>query len=364
MGTGISTVCGSKRSVLITDSVRKLPTIRENDADSDIDVGADLEIKPSSGKLHAAESRDSGIGENDVPNGYLVQRQNGSGFLRHSSDSSPEKNNNKVDSDEGGKRAFRPHSCRLGHRGHRDKGSANKPLRQNELSDSQIQRLVTSARNQKNKNDVSSSNSMGELSDDTLSLNSVSSVSPDRRTNSRPKSARRRTCRRGRNTARTLDNPDSSTDTEISDTDMLSIPDETGPFSKNKNDTPQRRGWVRTEDFTDVMISTSVTPRVGGTSDMYRIVSGSYTDIDVNLAKKASERSISSIILTPMDGKSTPSNSECFDAQSDFSEHCEGVSVSCIACFPLTSQIRYADIVLFFGFGRKNEYIIYINYKK
>lgn len=336
MGTGFSAVCGSKRSVLITNSVRKLPTIRENDVDSDIDVGADVDINPSSGKLHAAESRDSGIGENDVPHSYLIQRPNGSEFLRNSSDSSPEKNNNssKPGDDEKNARASRPSSCRLGHRGHRGKHDPAK-LSPN-LSDSQIQRLVTSARNQ--RNGAESGTSTGELSDDTLSLNSVSSVSPDRRTNTRPKSARRRGNRRGtsggrsgRTSAQTVNDLDSSTDTEISDTDMLSIPDETGPFGRSKEETPQRRGWVRTEDFTDVMITTSVTPRAGGASDMYRIVSGTYSDIDMNLAKKASERSISSIILTPMDGHSnTPSNSEWFDAQNEVCNHYEGVSVLCI----------------------------------
>lgn len=333
MGTGISTLCVSKRSVLIANNVRTLPTIRENDVDSDIDVGADLEINPSTGKLHAAESRDSGIGENDVPHGYMQHRPNGSGFLRSSSDSSPEKNNNtKNDDDESRSRSTRPHSCRLGHRGHRGRSNTHKQTAKTELTESQIQRLVTSSRNKRNAGDLVTANSVsrdsiGELSDDTLSLNSVSSVSPDGRANVRPKSARRRHGRRhGRNTARTVDNLDSSTDTEISDTDMLSIPDETGPFGRSKAEA-QRRGWVRTEDFTDVMISTSVTPRVGGPTDMYRIVSGTYSDFDVNLAKKASERSISSIILTPMDGHSTPTNSECFHAQNDLCNHCEGVSV-------------------------------------
>ncbi|XP_053377512.1 uncharacterized protein LOC123530427 isoform X3 [Mercenaria mercenaria] len=278
MGSGVSTVCGSKRSVLIANSVRKLPTIREDDIDSDIDVEAELEIKPTSGKLHQAESRDSGIGENDVPNGYLFQRQNLSANLRNSSDSSPEKSreheNNKQN--EQTTRVSRPHSCRLGHRGHRGHSESVGSSRKAELSDSQIRRLVRSA-----KGDPLVSNAENirdELSDDTLSLNSVSSLSPDRRTNARPKSARRRLNKRnrnnkseGKNSARLISDLDSSTDTEISDTDMLSIPDETGAFNRSKDNTPRRKGWVRNEDFTDVMISSSVTPRVGAPTGMYRI---------------------------------------------------------------------------------------------
>ena len=336
MGSGISALCVSKRSVLIENSVCKLPTIRENDVDSDIDEVGDGDINPSTGKLHAADSRDSGIGENDVPNSYLIQRPNGSGFLRNSSDSSPEKNNNGGD-DESRTRSSRPHSCRLGHRGHKGRSGTSKQSVKapTDITESQIQKLVTSSRNQRNWGETGTLNnslnrdSVGELSDDTLSLNSVYSISP----HDRPKSARKRNGRRhvsGGNSARTEDILDSSTDTEISDTDMLSIPDETGPFGRSKADT-QRRGWVRTEDFTDFLITTtSVTPRVGDSSnDMYRIVSATFTDNDVNLAKKASERSISSIILTPMDGLSSPSNStECSHAPSELCNHYDRVSVT------------------------------------
>lgn len=338
MGSGVSTVCGSKRSVLIANSVRKLPTIHEDDIDSDIDVETELEIKAKSGKLHQAESRDSGIGENDIPNGFLFQRQNASSYLRNSSDSSPEKTREKENNrqNEESSRVSRPHSCRLGNRGHRGKTITAESARKTELSESQIRRLVRSA-----KGDplVSNKDTRGDLSDDTLSLNSVSSVSPDRWTNTRPKSARRRLNKRNRNnknegktSTRIISDLDSSTDTEISDTDMLSIPDETGAFNRSKDNTPRRKGWVRNDDFTDVMISSSVTPRIGGPSGMYRIVSGTYSDMDVNLAKKASERSISSIILTPMDGMNTPTNSDCFDAPPDLCYHCEGVSVLYV-CF-------------------------------
>jgi hypothetical protein len=334
MGSGVSTVCGSKRSVLIANSVRKLPTIHEDDSDSDIEVETELEIKPTSGKLHQAESRDSGIGENDIPNGVLFQRQNVSSILRNSSDSSPEKTREKENNkqNEEASRVSRPHSCRLGNRGHRGQSRNAENLRKAELSDSQIRRMVRSAKGDSlvSNND----NTRGDISDDTLSLNSVSSISPDRRTNTRPKSARRRLNKRNRNnknegntSTRVISDLDSSTDTEVSDTDMLSIPDETGAFNRSKDNTPRRKGWVRNEDFTDVMISSSVTPRIGGPSGMYRIVSGTYSDMDVNLAKKASERSISSIILTPMDGMNTPTNSECFDAPHDLCYHCEGVSV-------------------------------------
>lgn len=338
MGSGVSTVCGSKRSVLISNSVRKLPTIHEDDLDSDIDVEAELEIKPTSGKLHQAESRDSGIGENDVPNGYLFQRQNLPAYLRNSSDSSPEKTRELKNNEQNEEvtRVSRPHSCRLGHRGHKGQPENAKNTKKTELSDSQIRRLVRSAKGDPSvsKRDQNIENTRDELSDDTLSLNSVSSVSPERQTSTRPKSARRRLNKRnrnakndGKNPTRVISDLDSSTDTEVSDTDMLSIPDETGAFNRSKDSTPNRKGWVRNEDFTDVMISSSVTPRIGAPTGMYRIVSGTYADMDVNLAKKASERSISSIILTPMDGMITPTNPECFEAPSDLCNHCEGVSV-------------------------------------
>ncbi|XP_052781977.1 uncharacterized protein LOC128218359 isoform X2 [Mya arenaria] len=332
MGSGISSVCTSKRSILIANSVRKLPTIHEDDVDSDIEIEQDLEINPSSGKLHPAESRDSGIGENDIPHGYVFQKVNGSG-----SDSSPEKNNNDVNTDEK-TRVSRPRSCRLGHRGQKGQRVLNKVGQGTDLSDSQIRKFVRSARDKSYPAEIED-HSHCDLSDDTLSLNSTSSASPDRRqSNRQPKSAnnKRRSNKRNKSSTRgsteIVNDLDTSTDTDgVSDTDMLSIPDETGPLSSSrsnraKDDTPHRRGWVRTEDFTDVMITTSVTPRVGGHADMYRIVSGTYSDVDVNLAKKASERSISSIILTSVDGNTTPTNSECFDVPPNemYYNHCEG----------------------------------------
>ncbi|XP_052285581.1 uncharacterized protein LOC127881606 isoform X4 [Dreissena polymorpha] len=334
MGSGISTLCTGKRSVFIANSVRKLPTIREDDVDSDFDVEHDLEINPTAGKLHPAESRDSGIGENDVPNGYFIQRHNSSGFLKTSPDSSPETNNNDNDTDEEHHvRVSRPHSCRLGHRGHRGQSANSKNVHRAELSESQIRNLVRSARNQTSRGAHIIENTAFDLSDDNLSINSASSMSPDRRqTQGRPKSSRRRSKGRKKRTSGAVDDIDSSTDTDgVSDTDMLSIPDETAPFSSRGEGavvTPQRRGWVRNDDFTDVMITTSVTPRVGTSTDTYRVVSGTFSDVDVNLAKKASERSISSIILTPLEGTCTPTNSECFDVSGSPTElcynHCEG----------------------------------------
>ncbi|XP_052781978.1 uncharacterized protein LOC128218359 isoform X3 [Mya arenaria] len=277
MGSGISSVCTSKRSILIANSVRKLPTIHEDDVDSDIEIEQDLEINPSSGKLHPAESRDSGIGENDIPHGYVFQKVNGSG-----SDSSPEKNNNDVNTDEK-TRVSRPRSCRLGHRGQKGQRVLNKVGQGTDLSDSQIRKFVRSARDKSYPAEIED-HSHCDLSDDTLSLNSTSSASPDRRqSNRQPKSAnnKRRSNKRNKSSTRgsteIVNDLDTSTDTDgVSDTDMLSIPDETGPLSSSrsnraKDDTPHRRGWVRTEDFTDVMITTSVTPRVGGHADMYRI---------------------------------------------------------------------------------------------
>lgn len=335
----MSALCGSKRSVLVINSVRKLPPIPENEADSEIET--EVEIHPSSGKLHAAESRDSGIGENDIPNYF--HRVNGSGFLRSSSnDSSPEKKKEKENEDEEmtSARPSRPHSCRLGHRGH---PSSAKRTRKTEVSESQIRRMVHSGRRQSSNNvksfDLDGSNDkVLDFSDnDTLSNNSSSSPIRD----ARPKSAKRRHRRNARaretkNSARKIRDLDTSTESDISDTDMLSIPDETGSFHRGKN-VDQRRGWVGIEDFTDIMVTSSRTPRTPG--DFYRIVSGSFADADLNLAKKASERSISSVILTPMDGSCTLTNSECFDAPNDFLYHDEGVSFISITPSSLTFLI-------------------------
>ena len=331
MGSGVSALCGNKRSVLIINSVRKLPPIPESEADSDIEP--EIEIQPRSGKLHAAESRDSGIGENDIPN--YIQRINGSGFLRNSSnESSPEKKKEKEiggagDAEMTSSRPSRPHSCRLGHRGH--PGSA-KRTRRTEVSESQIRRMVQSGKRQSNNvqsfNLNDSSDKTLDFSDnDTLSNHSSSSPARDQR----PKSAKRRhrrnaRTRDSRNSARNIRDLDTSTESDISDTDMLSIPDETGSFHRGKNNGDQRRGWVGTEDFTDIMVTSSRTPRTPG--DFYKIVSGSFSDADLNLAKTASERSISGVILTPVDGSCTSTNLECFDAPNDCLFHNEGVSVS------------------------------------
>ena len=317
MGTGISTACGSKRSVLIANSVRKLPTIPEN-VDSDADGDLDKVHRP--GKLHTAESRDSGIGENDIPNGYLFQKSSGTGvFKGSSSESSPEKSG-----DHNSSRVSRPQSCRLGHRGHHGNGKNNKNT---ELSDSQIRRMVRSARGQPGV----PMKSTDDLSDDTLS--NASSPSPTRQ--NRPKSARRKNrtnnAQSSGNSPKIISDLDTSTDTDVSDTDMLSIPDETGAFTRGREDTPKRRGWVQNEDFTDLVLTSSITPRAGCSTDMYRIVSGTHSDYDLHLAKKASERSISSIILTPMDGSITPTNSECFDPSNDMYYTCGGVSVTYVS---------------------------------
>lgn len=334
MGSGISSVCGSKRSVLVVNSVRKLPPIPENETDSEIE--AEVEINPSSGKLHAAESRDSGIGENDIPNYFI--RPNGSGFLRSSSnESSPEKKkeNDKGNEETTSARPSRPHSCRLGHRGH---PSSAKRTRKTEVSESQIRRMVQSGKRQ--TTDVQSleldySNDKLILSSDNDTLSNNSSSSPVR--DARPKSAKRRHRRNARSretktSTRSIKDLDTSTDTDISDTDMLSIPDETNSFRGGKENGDRRRGWVGNEDFTNIMVTSSRTPRMPG--EFYRIVSGSFADADLNLAKKASERSISSVILTPMDGSCTRTNSECFDAPNDFLYHNEGVSVSYIFVTP------------------------------
>ena len=333
MGSGVSALCGNKRSVLIINSVRKLPPIPENEADSDFEP--EVEIQSRSGKLHAAESRDSGIGENEIPN--YIQRINGPGLLRNSSnESSPEKKREGEsghigDEEMTSARPSRPHSCRLGHRGH---PSSAKRTRRTEVSESQIRRMVKSGKRQSNNVQSFSINTVDKTFDlsDNDTLSNHSSSSPIRE--QRPKSAKRRhrrnaKSRDGRNSARNIRDLDTSTESDISDTDMLSIPDETGSFHRGNNNGEQRRGWVGNDEFTDIMVTSSRTPRAPG--DFYRIVSGSFSDVDPNLSKTASERSISGVILTPVDGNSsTSTNLEWFDAPNDCLYHTEGVSAPLI----------------------------------
>ncbi|KAK3579092.1 hypothetical protein CHS0354_029951 [Potamilus streckersoni] len=278
MGAGISTysLCGSDRSVLIPSTARKLPPIPENDMEYNIEM--ETEIKPSSGKLHPADSRDSGIGENDIPSGLLLKRNGKHNDFSNGNNKVYDGQRDVVSDDDLSARPSRPRSCRLGHRGasHRSRVKHAHQQKAGNLPDSQIRRIIqhtnvesvvcTDENFNEKRNDLDSSDN-----EDTLSNKSSS---PQR--DARPKSARRKLYKRstghdGVSSARTISDLDSSTDTDISDTDMLSIPDETGNFQKGNTGTPRRRGWVRTDDFTEVTLSTSFTPRSGSSTDFYRI---------------------------------------------------------------------------------------------
>ena len=122
----------------------------------------------------------------------------------------------------------------------------------------------------------------------------------------------------GKRSSRTITDLNSSSENDdLSDSEVWTIPDETDTLSPGSKGNGNRKGWVTEENAPTRESSGSTTPtstRSGQTLDYYRIVSDSYYRYDANLAKKASERSISSILLMPADGFQSPTNSvDLFD---------------------------------------------------
>ncbi|XP_061178735.1 uncharacterized protein LOC133187396 isoform X1 [Saccostrea echinata] len=307
MGTGFSAVCSSKRSVIISNSIKAVR--QDPDVDSD-----DTPVRIPT-KLHACESRDSGIVENEISH-YLsysrpdVNIEDEIFEDDHQSDS--DNSNNSDDTvyrlEQLENKPLRPHSCRLGNRGNTAKN------RKNDDSYVEEDKLVRLLRQSKSSNP--------HADDDVSDLDREDSfyqgfrVESARRGNKR-KSAK--SCKSdGKRSSKTITDLNSSSDNEDwSDSEFWTIPDETDTLSPGSKGSVNRKGWVMEEDAITHESSGSTTPtstRSGQTIDYYKIVSESYQRYDANLAKKASERSISSILLMPVDGFQTPTNSvDLFD---------------------------------------------------
>ena len=301
MGTGFSVVCSSKRSVIISNSIRAVR--RDPDVESD-----DTPIRTPS-KLHACESRDSGIVENEIPHYLSFSRPDVNIEDEIFEDDNHTESDNSDDTvyrlDQLENKPSRPHSCRLGNRGNTAKN------RKNQDSLVKEERLVRLLRQSK------SSNAETHADDDPDELDREDSfyqgfrVESARRGNKR-KSAK--SCKSdGKRSSRTITDLNSSSENDdLSDSEVWTIPDETDTLSPGSKGNGNRKGWVTEENAPTRESSGSTTPtstRSGQTIDYYRIVSDSYHRYDANLAKKASERSISSILLMPADGFQSPTNS-------------------------------------------------------
>lgn len=301
MGTGFSVVCSSKRSVIISNSIQ---AVRK-----DPDVEADDTPVRIPSKLHACESRDSGIVENEIPHYLSFSRPDVNIEDEIFEDDVQNDSDNSDDTvyrlEQLENKPSRPHSCRLGNRGNTAKNRKNK--------DSLVQeeKLVRILRQSKSSNQDRLTDDEQDDLDREDSFYQGFRVESARRGNKR-KSAK--SCKSdGKRSSRTITDLNSSSDNEdVSDSEVWTIPDETDTLSPGSKGQGNRKGWVMEEGATTRESSGSTTPtstRSGQTIDYYKIVSESYERYDANLAKKASERSISSILLMPVDGFHTPTNS-------------------------------------------------------
>lgn len=301
MGTGFSVVCSSKRSVIISNSIQ---AVRK-----DPDVEADDTPVRIPSKLHACESRDSGIVENEIPHYLSFSRPDVNIEDEIFEDDVQNDSDNSDDTvyrlEQLENKPSRPHSCRLGNRGNTAKNRKNK--------DSLVQeeKLVRILRQSKSSNQDRLTDDEQDDLDREDSFYQGFRVESARRGNKR-KSAK--SCKSdGKRSSRTITDLNSSSDNDdVSDSEVWTIPDETDTLSPGSKGQGNRKGWVMEEGATTRESSGSTTPtstRSGQTIDYYKIVSESYERYDANLAKKASERSISSILLMPVDGFHTPTNS-------------------------------------------------------
>lgn len=301
MGTGFSVVCSSKRSVIISNSIQ---AVRK-----DPDVEADDTPVRIPSKLHACESRDSGIVENEIPHYLSFSRPDVNIEDEIFEDDVQNDSDNSDDTvyrlEQLENKPSRPHSCRLGNRGNTAKNRKNK--------DSLVQeeKLVRILRQSKSSNQDRLTDDEQDDLDREDSFYQGFRVESARRGNKR-KSAKSYKSD-GKRSSRTITDLNSSSDNDdVSDSEVWTIPDETDTLSPGSKGQGNRKGWVMEEGATTRESSGSTTPtstRSGQTIDYYKIVSESYERYDANLAKKASERSISSILLMPVDGFHTPTNS-------------------------------------------------------
>ncbi|XP_061178736.1 uncharacterized protein LOC133187396 isoform X2 [Saccostrea echinata] len=264
MGTGFSAVCSSKRSVIISNSIKAVR--QDPDVDSD-----DTPVRIPT-KLHACESRDSGIVENEISH-YLsysrpdVNIEDEIFEDDHQSDS--DNSNNSDDTvyrlEQLENKPLRPHSCRLGNRGNTAKN------RKNDDSYVEEDKLVRLLRQSKSSNP--------HADDDVSDLDREDSfyqgfrVESARRGNKR-KSAK--SCKSdGKRSSKTITDLNSSSDNEDwSDSEFWTIPDETDTLSPGSKGSVNRKGWVMEEDAITHESSGSTTPtstRSGQTIDYYKI---------------------------------------------------------------------------------------------
>lgn len=336
-------MCSSNRSVVIANSVRKI-----KDRGSLPSIRGELEpLTPSvPGKLRPCISRDSGIVENEIPHGHNTDFSRGDYDLNSpgDADASSESDDEIVFTDKGSVSKLRPHSCRLGVR------RRKQPVEDTNLvPEDRLVRMLRATRSLDTEGDFDENIPSSRMDDgynlneddrfyDKYNNNSVqfNNNSYKRRSSSRLRSGKSVS----RRSTTTGSDVDSYSDSETySDSDFWTIPDETGMSDQNqKVEERNRKGWVNRDDgnsYETVSSSGSMTPtpRSSQTLDYYRIVSDSYKRYGANLHKKASERSISSIILMPIDDTYQSTNMEWYHEPSNsFPSHLQRVSVYTGSC--------------------------------
>lgn len=301
MGTSFSVLCNTKRSVVISASVH------------DIKEDVNDNIISSPRKLHQCESRDSGIVENEIPHGLP-------GFSRVDTDS----DNNIIEDEDGDDessdgdiitsevaKVSRPHSCRLGNR-----SASLKKRNDIVLAEDKLVKLIRTGKTGQSSSDENQQDIEREDSFYGDSNQNVVNNSNSKRSNRKTKVSR---LKNGKDVggATTIGDLNSSSG-ESSDGEMWIIPDETNDQSRRSS---QRKGWVSQDDVLDEETLTSRSDM-----DYYRIVSDSYSRYDANIMKKASEMSISSILLMPSDGFCSPTNTDMDEPINSLPFHLQRVS--------------------------------------
>ncbi|XP_052086398.1 uncharacterized protein LOC127723675 isoform X2 [Mytilus californianus] len=289
MGTSFSVLCNNKRSVVVVSA--SVQNIKQEDVNDNIIT--------SPRKLHPCESRDSGI-ENEIPHGLP-------GF------SSVDGENNIIDEDADGDdessdddilpceitKVSRPHSCRLGTRSSSRKKPDDIVLAED--------KLVKILRNGKTGNNSSDENEQDIEREDSFYGDTKQNIKSELKFQDKRTKVSRLKSGKDTNGATVIGDLNSSSG-ESSDGEMWVIPDETIDQSRKSS---QRKGWVSQDDaLGDESESITLTSRSQNGLDYYRIVSDSYQRYDAHIMKKASEMSISSILLMPSDGLISPTNTE------------------------------------------------------
>lgn len=328
----VGSICVGGRSICISDSLGILPGHKETEVE-------DLAVveKPSSGKLHNTESRDSGIVANEMPYNYtlpntLVNTEEENEQRSPVPSPKVEKLPSAVDVTPQEERPSRPHSCRLGHRGTSQLVARKNREKNSNFKESKILNLVRSKKANRNRisNEFDANNNGIGADDLSSSSGEEDNVFLVKKTNT-PRCSKRKQSSRLKSAKSTKMSPQIVADLDLSSDEsaadeLLSIPDETSEASYDKDDSSYRKGWVPSEGnetgvFPDAnseetdTTSRSADPNV---SVAYKVVSSNH-----NVAKKASEMSISSIglILTSTVDDNTapsPTNSDCFEWLCDF----------------------------------------------